>query len=255
MTSVTIMTRMSDGRHLTEVQTADFSSKQIQALPNLDCPQSLHIQLVVKPPTALSSASPRSTSPERIFLPYSTKAIQPRELHERLVQEMYKNVTKSDKAGRVYILTDYLSPGYSKVGRTGTTVRKRVADQGYKCGFDPHIEDDPYQRETVFQLKLEKLVHTELAAYRMKEDLCRRGKGCNAKTHVEWFQIDGRTIVEVVERWRNWLELGVYVEGKLDQTWVDKIGLLVFVEGQSWEDTWNEWMSLVLNTKKETRQN
>lgn len=132
-----------------------------------------------------------------------------------------------------------------KVGRTATTVRKRVADQGYKCGFDPDIEDDPYQRETAFQLKLEKFVHTELAAYRRKEILCRRGKGCDVKTHVEWFQIDSLAVSKAVERWRKWLEMGVYVAGKLDQKWVDKVELLVYVEGQSWGDTWNEWMSLV----------
>lgn len=255
MTSATIMTRNSDGSHLTEVQTADFSSQQIQAPPNLDCPLSLHIQFVLKPPTALPSAFPQSASPERMFIPYFTNAIQPPELHEKIVQEMSKDVTKSDKAGFVYILKDHLSPGYSKIGHTATTVGKRVADQGYKCGFDPGIENDPYQRDTVLRLKLERLVHTEFAACRMKEVLCRRGKGCNVKTHVEWFQIDGQTAVEAVERWRKWLELGVYVKGKLDQTWVDKIELLVYVEGQSWEDTWIEWMSLVLNTEKGTRQN
>jgi len=67
-----------------------FSFKQIRALLNLDCSQSLHIQL----PTALFSASSRSTSSER----------------------------------------------------TAIIILKRVADQGYKCGFDPDIEDDLYQR-------------------------------------------------------------------------------------------------------------
>lgn len=189
----------------------------------------------------------RSTSPERIFLPYSNKPLGPRELHENLVKEVFKDVAKSDKAGHVYAITDSLSPGYIKVGRTVTTTRKRVADQGYKCGFDPAIPVDPYERETVFQLKLEKLVHTELAEYRRKENLCRRGKkkGCNVKTHVEWFEIGVLVAFEVIERWRKWLELGVYVERKLDRTWVDKMELLVYVEGQSWADTWNDWMSQV----------
>lgn len=206
---------------------------------------SLNRRLFIQADTSPASYALRSTSPERIFLPYSNKPLGPRELHENLVKEVLKDVAKSDKAGNVYVLTDSLSPGYCKVGRTVTTIRKRVADQGYKCGFDPTIPVDPYERETVFQLKLEKLVHTELAEYRRKEDLCRRGKGCNVKTHVEWVEIGVLVAFEVIERWRKWLELGVYVERKLDRTWVDKMELLVYVEGQRWADTWNDWMSQV----------
>lgn len=47
----------------------------------------------------------------------------------------------------IYVFTDFLSPGYSKVGHTGTTIRKRVVDQGYKCDFDPDIDLDLYQRQ------------------------------------------------------------------------------------------------------------
>ncbi len=115
-------------------------------------------------------------------------------------------------------------------------------------------EFDPDQRKTLFQRKLEKLVHTELEAYRRKEDLCKRGKGCNVKTHTEWFEIDVRAVLEVVERWRKWIETGVYVDGKLDRAWTDKIERLVYVEGQNWSNTWNEWVLLVAEDKGRTAE-
>ena len=78
-------------------------------------------------------------------------------------------------------------------------------------------------------------------------------RGCG-KTHTEWFGIEMPTVFEVVERWRKWLVLDVHMERGLDAPWLDKLHLLVYVEGTSWKDTWNDWVPIVITEKERKDQ-
>ena len=78
-------------------------------------------------------------------------------------------------------------------------------------------------------------------------------RGCG-KTHTQWFGIDVPTVFEVVESWGKWLALDVYTERGLDAPWLDKLHLLVYVEGKSWKDTWNDWVSIVITEKERKDQ-
>ena len=46
--------------------------------------------------------------------------------------------------------------------------------------------------------------------------------------------------------------MDVYVGGKLDGTWADKITRLEYVEGKSWKEMWDDWVAMVI-AENETR--
>ena len=149
--------------------------------------------------------------PERLFVPYSRQILNPRALHDRLVHELSKDLNASASAGSVYAYTDDSLPGYVEVGCISNSIEDRIIAQR-RCKFETTTELDLLQRETPCHQKLERLVYTELAAYRWIMLSC---KGCG-KTHTEWFGIDVTTDFEVEERWGKWLALNVYVERRLD---------------------------------------
>ncbi len=111
------------------------------------------------------------------------------------------------KDGYIYSYSIADHPGYMKIGFAGKEPNDRM-NRIEKC-LSTHELD--YPDSTNFEVpnykKLEKLIHAELQPYRrtLKCDKPRCSAG-----HNEWFEIDEAKAIEVIDRWKEWMNCNPY---------------------------------------------
>ncbi len=116
-------------------------------------------------------------------------------------------------AGHLYVYWNQASFGVSKIGYTSNDVGERLRAWESQC---KHIAEEQYRSpcEVRNVKRLERLVHAELKAYRVKEHGC---PGCSeghvVVGHEEWFNGVGLDIIlESIAFWTKWIMEGQYEE-------------------------------------------
>jgi hypothetical protein len=138
---------------------------------------------------------------------------------------------KDSDHGKIYTLRLAERPGFVKIGRTKNTIDERKAqiNRCIKYKLEVINDDDhcPVQNHT----RVEKLIHDELRNYRQsflcdcKHNKAHGDANDGLTTHGEWFRIDELKAVEVVTRWRKWMEAKPYQDGSLIQKEKRRINL------------------------------
>ncbi len=111
--------------------------------------------------------------------------------------------TDSTETGFIYVFWYPGGFGHVKIGYT-KDVEKRMSEWSKQCGRKPekYFPSGQADLEPVpHRLRVEQLVHAELARYRREEPRC--GK-CGGR-HVEWFEVDVSLAISVVQKWVNWM--------------------------------------------------
>ena len=104
--------------------------------------------------------------------------------------------------------------GFVKIGKTsGESTERRLKEWRDVCGH-PLEEYTRGQTGLTLQLphayRVERLVHTELKDYRIREDRCESTK-CG-KSHIEWFCVPQNHALKVIEKWSSWIKTRPYIE-------------------------------------------
>jgi hypothetical protein len=104
--------------------------------------------------------------------------------------------------------------GFVKIGKTsGESTERRLKEWRESCG---HALEEYTRGETGLALQLphahrvERLVHTELKDYRIREDRCENMK-CG-RAHIEWFYVPQDHALRVIEKWSSWIKTRPYIE-------------------------------------------
>ena len=114
--------------------------------------------------------------------------------------------------GYLYVYWNQATFGVRKIGYTSIDVSGRLKSWESKC---KHVAEEQYRSSSIVRnaKRLERLVHAELKAYRVKEYGCH---GCS-RNHEEWFEgVDFDIIRESIDFWTEWIMEGQYenVNGK-----------------------------------------
>ena len=123
---------------------------------------------------------------------------------------LYKHLgSKHIKPGFIYMFCFPEATGHVKIGFEGVA-RKRITDWKkhyivYKNSFEC-IRGEKDEAEVMHAGRVEALIFAELVAARRKETKCSR-QGC-PKEHQEWFCIDQKRALKVVEKWVSWMSAG-----------------------------------------------
>ena len=152
----------------------------------------------------------------------STRAFDP------TIKKFTKQATKKkdNHYGCIYILTNKDYPEYVKIGRTTKNPEDR-RQQWLKCKSELDIvdRDDQSFIEVPFVTKLERLIQADLWNERHCFDCipCTKTKE-KKRCHDEWFKIDKRRALYLVETWKKWARCMPYDEdGLLKTEWETKI--------------------------------
>ncbi|KAI9760864.1 MAG: hypothetical protein M4579_001365 [Chaenotheca gracillima] len=151
------------------------------------------------------------------------------------------NVSKPPfKKDYVYIFSRKSSFGHVKIGRSMIgpppkgELHERIRKQGAACEYKDELMKvpEPNLWGTQYYLRLEQIVHADLAKVRKMETQCHGGKGCKLQTqHQEWFEIRVCDAQRVVRVWSDWLKMEPYDANRcLKDEWVKKLKVL---EGES----------------------
>lgn len=203
-------------------------------------------------PTSTLSPQPAATNNPpavpvhiRSYGPYTTHS--PQEISRMLQTKLEQALSPAEFSSRIiYGFREVIGSPYIKIGITNDFSRRRselFRGCGYRC------EDLIFQLETRHAMKVEHLVQKHLAAERRREDVSRFiGQGsCNIHmTHVEWFEVGDRRVVEVVEGWVRFMELKPFGEVGDGESWELKRewkGKLREAEADHEEgDKWLRWL-------------
>ena len=114
--------------------------------------------------------------------------------------------------GYLYVYWNQTTFGVRKIGYTSIDVSERLKKWESQC---KHVAEEQYRSSSIVRnvKRLERLVHAELKAYRVKEHGCH---GCSGN-HDEWFDgVDFGIIRESIDFWTEWIMEGQYenVNGK-----------------------------------------
>ena len=116
-------------------------------------------------------------------------------------------LTKSEvEDGYLYVYWNQATFGVRKIGCTVKDVSGRLSEWETKC---KHVAEEQYRSPSIVRnvMRVERLVHAELKAYKVKEHGCH---GCSGN-HVEWFDgVDFDIIRESIDFWTEWIMEGHY---------------------------------------------
>ncbi|KAL4875607.1 meiotically up-regulated gene 113-domain-containing protein [Aspergillus karnatakaensis] len=154
--------------------------------------------------------SPTPALPD--FVPYISTVDNHLPVSERLRKILTTPLTPGDvsRQGLMYIYQCQGKFGHFKIGYT-INVRARLQGWEKQCGRDLWCYfplKDPDTTPVLHINRVEKLIHTELAAYRRQEMRC-AAQTCGKK-HIEWFEVGEEIATKVVKRWMEWMREGPY---------------------------------------------
>lgn len=157
-----------------------------------------------------------------------------------LIQEKQK---KGKKRGWVYITesAEY-GPEKLKIGMSRGTPDKRI-EKLQECGLELKEILSKQMNPFYYFPFVEKVVHLHLGDQRLKlrcQNLSYQKQGGKVRWHVEWFEIDRKTALSVVETWRNWvlIQEPFDSEGRLTPYWrwrAERLGASIA------NPKWEEW--------------
>jgi hypothetical protein len=131
-----------------------------------------------------------------------------RSIHDKLREELQKQLTPSDTKGVMYILFDPCckDAGY-KIGWTTRAYAKRIQEHDRDCSYTPeviHVSG----HEIEYCGRLERLVHIDLKNYCQPRycDMHRDSNGVSiTRKHEEWFYVTEEMAIETVKRWEDFM--------------------------------------------------
>jgi hypothetical protein len=131
-----------------------------------------------------------------------------RSIHDKLREELQKQLTPTDTKGVMYILFDPCckEAGY-KIGWTTRAYAKRIQEHDRDCSYTPeviHVSG----HEIEYCGRLERLVHIDLKNY-CQPRYCEMHKDTNGvsitRKHEEWFHVTEEMAIETVKRWEHFM--------------------------------------------------
>ncbi|OJI95879.1 hypothetical protein ASPVEDRAFT_35185 [Aspergillus versicolor CBS 583.65] len=120
----------------------------------------------------------------------------------------------STQTGFIYVFWYPGGFGHVKIGYT-KDVEKRMKEWSKQCGrkLEKYFPSEQADMEPVpHRLRVEQLVHAELARYRKEEPRC----GECGKRHIEWFEVDVNFAISVVQKWVKWMRERPYERVELE---------------------------------------
>ncbi|KAI9752085.1 MAG: Adaptor for signal transduction [Chaenotheca gracillima] len=243
-----------------EPETQEAFLSDIPSIGKASFPRT-HFRPLNRPVTRAPKPSSLRDEPEPAYKPYRVK-LRTRGATDRDLCRIAQDTLKKSELepGFVYIYKRADLPGLVKIGLTNRdNVQTRLDEMSRTCQQTIFEIVDVHQRRVRHARRVERLVHAELALWQMTLALC---EACGRR-HKEWFEIEEAVALSVVERWRAWVEMGVYAtenEGpearakdgigankfELDPEWTSRLcGLLrskrVADESPSGKH-WQQWM-------------
>jgi hypothetical protein len=146
------------------------------------------------------------------FLPYTCEKGRPEV--RRIIDKCVNNVEilnliktqteKGRKLGWVYIAvsTEY-GPEKLKIGKSKGAPGKRIRKL-QQCGLELKDVLDKQKNPFHYYSLVEQVAHLELSDQRLKL-ICTSGGEKEKHNHKEWFDVDRKKALLVVETWRNWI--------------------------------------------------
>ncbi|UPX21059.1 uncharacterized protein EKO05_0011265 [Ascochyta rabiei] len=160
----------------------------------------------------VSTATPNFSSKFKSFQAEPSSDLK---IAKALRSKIEKPLKKSDKEdGFMYIFWDKKIFGMVKVGRTND-LERRLKEWNRQCKTTHYYHQssrDGKLLKVPHVRRIEALMHIELVNYRKK----RACEGCS-KTHIEWFEISEAKVLQVFQKWRDWIVQEPYAvdgEGK-----------------------------------------
>ena len=146
------------------------------------------------------------------FIPYACRKDRPEV--RRIIDKCVNNVEilnliktqteKGRKLGWVYIAesAEY-GPGKLKIGKSKNAPGKRIRNLE-QCGLDLKDILEKQKNPFYYYSLVEQIAHLELSDQRLKLICTSRGKR-EKHMHEEWFEVERKKALTVVETWRNWI--------------------------------------------------
>lgn len=138
---------------------------------------------------------------------------------------------KDSDDGKIYTLRLVERPGFVKIGRTKNPIEKRKGQINRCITYNLEVIKDDDHCPVENHTRVEKLIHDELRNYRQsflcdcKHNKAHGDANDGMTTHGEWFKIDEIKAVELVTRWRKWMEAKPYQDRSLIQKEKRRINL------------------------------
>jgi hypothetical protein len=160
--------------------------------------------------------------------------------------------SKEPDNGFIYVYrcqSESFPPGYVKIGKTKQPLPKeRLQQLEKKCKIKVTLISDPDMRRFRDYGVVEKIIHAELRNER-RTYTCWCGKSeKKLTTHNEWFEIEEKKAIKVVEGWRRWaVDMRPYrKDGSLRACWIWKHDKAMNEKGIDWA-IWQEfsWLETV----------
>lgn len=166
-------------------------------------------------------AEANTLSPSGRLVPPQAFQPHPAALSKVPIQkELQKYLTRplapkdSTQTGFIYVFWYPGGFGHVKIGYA-KDIEKRMNEWSKQCGRKPekYFPSEQADMEPVpHRLRVEQLVHAELARYRKEEPRC----GECGRRHIEWFEVDVNFAISVVQKWVNWMRERPYEPVELE---------------------------------------
>ena len=188
-----------------------------------------------------------SDLPPSPFIPYTCLKGRPRmrrvrgelSLNGDILELIQKRREKGHELGWVYVAeSEEHGPEKLKIGKSKRTPDKRI-EKLQECQLELKEIPQKYQNPFYHFHFVEKVVHLQLGDQRLKL-ICQHPNGGKKHELVEWFDLDRKKALEVVETWRNWLLIQEPLdsEGRLTPYWQWRAqeieAVIANVDWQSW---------------------
>jgi hypothetical protein len=156
-----------------------------------------------------------SSGPFAHYQPKWTKPLSVSHALQKVINEPLKPTDKKD--GFIYIFWEEGHFGKVKIGRTNNLDR-RLEEWNRDCNRK-HAYHPATQRNELIEIphvsRVERLIHIELKDQRRE----RHCESCN-KRHQEWFEVGEAAVIQVFEKWRDWILQKPYALNQQTKQWV-----------------------------------
>jgi hypothetical protein len=173
------------------------------------------VSRVLKNKIAKFPMPPPSNSP---FVDFQAKWMRKLSVSNALHDVIIKPLKRTDeKDGFIYMFWEEGLFGKVKVGRTDDLTR-RLNDWNRKCKRT-HTYHPASQRGELTKIphvsRIERLMHIELKEQRRE----RHCESCN-QSHQEWFEVGEALVLQVFEKWREWILQKPYALDRQTKQWI-----------------------------------